>query len=161
MNFSSGKTMEKGDAEGVSTASRPFRFAIAGFVKNEARYILEWLAFHHAIGVEHFVVFDNESTDDTREILNAYAGLVDIDVIDWPGLTNESPQIGAYNEFLRRYRHKLEFAAFLDADEFLVPCEGTVLHDFLDEIPELVSAIGFNQRVFGSAGEVYYKPDLF
>jgi len=160
MNFLPGNTVERGDALGVSTPARPYRFALVGIVKNEARYILEWLAFHHATGVEHFVVFDNESTDDTREILNAYAGLVDIDVIDWPLRANESPQITAYNEFLRRYKHKFEFAAFLDADEFLVPCEGTVLRDFLEEIPDNVGAIGFNQRVFGSGGEVYYKPDL-
>ena len=33
-------------------------------VKNEAFYIKEWIEFHRMIGVTHFYIYDNESSDD-------------------------------------------------------------------------------------------------
>ena len=49
------------------------RAHICAIVKDEGRYIREWLAYHNAIGFEHFYIYDNESTDDTRQALEAAA----------------------------------------------------------------------------------------
>jgi len=146
---------------GANAADAPKnKFALVAIVKNEARYLLEWLAFYDCIGVEHFVIFDNQSTDDTRHVLESYAQLADLEIIDWPTEEGLSPQIAAYNYFLKNYREKFEFAAFFDADEFLVPAPGLDFKDFLNRIPGSLGAIGFNQRVFGSGGALHYSPDL-
>ncbi len=160
MNYLSPPGAEYEAIEEADPGKPTKQFALVAIVKNEARYLLEWLAFYDCIGVKHFVIFDNESTDDTRKILDLYAELVDIDIILWPTLKGASPQISAYNYFLENYRATFEFAAFFDSDEFLVPLNGVDFTDFLNSIPNSVGGIAFNQRVFGSSGEVKYKTEL-
>ncbi len=41
------------------------RTAIVTTMKNEGPFILEWLAYHQAIGVENFLVYTNDCTDGT------------------------------------------------------------------------------------------------
>ena len=51
--------------------------------KNEALYIKEWLDFHIKQGVTNFIIYDNGSTDNFREVLRLYidAGIVIYDII--------------------------------------------------------------------------------
>ena len=55
-----------------------YDLAIFAVMKNEAPYVKEWLDYHLAAGVEHFYIFDNESSDNLKEILQPYidAGIV-------------------------------------------------------------------------------------
>ena len=46
-----------------------FYLTISAIMKNEGPYLKEWLEFHHMVGVEHFFLYDNNSDDKTREIL--------------------------------------------------------------------------------------------
>ncbi|MFO1028949.1 MAG: glycosyltransferase family 2 protein [Acetobacteraceae bacterium] len=39
------------------------RLAICAIFKNEASYLLEWIAYPRAIGFDHIVLYDNASTD--------------------------------------------------------------------------------------------------
>ncbi|HSF92434.1 MAG TPA: glycosyltransferase family 2 protein, partial [Paracoccaceae bacterium] len=51
---------------------------ILATMKNEAPFILEWVAYHQIIGFDKFVIFSNDSTDGTTEILDALdrAGII-------------------------------------------------------------------------------------
>ena len=46
-----------------------FYFSISSTMKNEGQYLEEWIEFHRLVGCEHFILYDNDSTDDTVEIL--------------------------------------------------------------------------------------------
>jgi hypothetical protein len=39
-------------------------------IKNESKYIVEWIEYHRQIGVDHFVIFDNDSSDEIKSIIN-------------------------------------------------------------------------------------------
>lgn len=54
--------------------------------KDTGRYLPEWIAYHWAIGVDEFAVFDDESIDDTREVLLLYNTI--LLVILLPYITN-------------------------------------------------------------------------
>ena len=47
-------------------------------VKDEAPYLLEWIAHHRAAGVTDFLVFSNDCSDNTQQILKVLqmAGIV-------------------------------------------------------------------------------------
>ena len=45
------------------------RVGIAAIVKNEARYLLEWIAFHRVVGIHKLFIADNGGDDDTSELL--------------------------------------------------------------------------------------------
>ncbi|PZQ99975.1 MAG: glycosyl transferase family 2 [Cereibacter sphaeroides] len=51
-----------------NTAAR--RTAIVTTMKNEGPFILEWLAYHRAIGVSDFLIYTNDCTDGTDLLLN-------------------------------------------------------------------------------------------
>jgi hypothetical protein len=50
--------------------ARGNRTGIVTCMKNEGPFILEWLAYHRAIGVEEFLVYTNDCTDGTDELLD-------------------------------------------------------------------------------------------
>lgn|GEM_PF-658115 len=129
--------------------------AIAAIFKNEAPYILEWVAYHRAIGVERFYIADNNSDDGTTDILASLARAGIIVHIPFPHVAGQPPQLPAYAEIMRRHRSEADWFAFIDADEFI----------FLDndhsDLPgvvatlalrENVGAIVLNWAIYGSSG---------
>jgi len=53
----------------AATAAAAGRTAIVTTMKNEGPFILEWLAYHRAIGVDDFLVYTNDCTDGTDRLL--------------------------------------------------------------------------------------------
>ena len=45
-------------------------------IKNEGKYIEEWMDHYISEGVEHFYIIDNGSTDNTLELLKKYEDLI-------------------------------------------------------------------------------------
>jgi len=45
------------------------KVAICAIVKDERRYLAEWIAYHSVIGFDHFFLYDNGSSDTTLAIL--------------------------------------------------------------------------------------------
>jgi Glycosyltransferase family 92 len=141
-----------------------YTLSICAIVRNEARYILEWIAFHKAIGVDHFYIYDNQSTDDTTDILLRLeaAGLVTL--TSWPDSTPAvvesglGPQVPAYNDFLK-YRDQTEWVGYIDVDEFLVLRDVDNVQEWLSHYDDC-AAVGINWRIFGSSGYEHYADEL-
>ena len=49
-----------------------YRLSLCLIFKNEAPFLKEWLDFHFMLGVEHFYMYNNNSTDNFREIIQPY-----------------------------------------------------------------------------------------
>ena len=71
--------------------------------KNEATYIKEWLDFHIKQGVSHFLIYDNESTDNFREVLRPYIGAGQV---TYHFIKGKRRQVDAYNMALHDFTHK-------------------------------------------------------
>lgn len=85
--------------------------------RNEAWRLPFWLAYHRWIGVDHFVVFDNQSTDATEDLL---AGCDDVTLINASG---EFRGPRGYREWIRivlRSSPPGRWHLILDADELFV-----------------------------------------
>lgn len=101
---------------------------IAAIVRNEARHIGEWAAFHHAAGVGRFFVYDNGSTDGTRAALAAALPPEALTVVPWDQVFRDARmgreihnQVLAYAHAARNFGAGLRWLAFIDVDEFLIP----------------------------------------
>ncbi|MBQ3442569.1 MAG: glycosyltransferase family 92 protein [Selenomonadaceae bacterium] len=49
-----------------------YDLAVVAIFKDEARYLREWLDYHLAAGVEHFYLYNNDSSDDYATVLAPY-----------------------------------------------------------------------------------------
>ena len=98
-------------------------------IRDEGPYLDEWLAYHHALGVDHFFIYDNGSTDDLHAVIEPWVNHGLVTLVHWP---IPGGQIDAYSHALRFYGPSVAWLAFFDVDEFVVP-----LVD--DEIPAVLA----------------------
>ncbi|CAM4095761.1 glycosyltransferase family 2 protein [Bordetella tumulicola] len=139
------------------------KLSIAAIVKNEADSLLEWIAFHRVIGVQSFFIADNDSSDGTSEILEALAEHGIVHRMRFPTPEAGNAQMPAYAALLAYACGKCDVLAFIDADEYLLPMDGsTSLLPLIDQLfvsPD-VSAVGLNWANFGSGGALFAEDGL-
>lgn len=126
---------------------------IVGCMKNEAPYILEWVAYHRAIGVDKFLIYTNGCEDGTDEILDRLQemGVVEHRLNDnWRG---NSPQQFALNQSLDEPVIKAaEWIIHIDVDEFINVRTGNgTLDDLFAAVPDATN-IAMTWRLFGHNG---------
>jgi hypothetical protein len=126
-------------------------FAICAVMKNEARYVAEWIEFHAAVGCSKFFLYDNESTDETRAVVEPYVRSGLVELTSWP---RQPGQLTAYAHALdQRFRRRdAGWVAFIDLDEFLVP-EGSSVLEALEPFSDC-AAVAVHWLVFGSSGHI-------
>lgn len=101
---------------------------ICGIFKDEADDLLEWIAYHIAIGFDHIVLYDNGSTDGGAQRVSSSPLAQFVTFIDWPPLPGQLP---AYTHFCEHLSGAFEWAAFTDIDEFIHPLEGLSIKEVL------------------------------
>ena len=127
---------------------------ICAIAKNESLYVREWILFHEIVGVDHFTIYNNNSTDSMVEVLQPFVDRGLVDLVDWP-MPNPS-QPPAYQHYIHSHRGPW-WTAFLDCDEFLWSPAFATIEEALNTLPR--SAVGVNWLVFGSSGQVEYSPE--
>jgi len=127
-----------------------YYLAVTAIVRDERRYIEEWLDFHAGVGVEHFFLYDNGSIDGTFEFLSS-CDPQRVTVAPWPGIARQLP---AYEHCLAEYKDRARWIAFVDVDEFIVAPGG--LRELLEEY-EVHPALCAHWYVFGSSGHRQYE----
>ncbi|MCL2252823.1 MAG: glycosyltransferase [Lachnospiraceae bacterium] len=129
--------------------------AIVAIAKDEASYLAEWIEYHLLVGIEKFFVYDNDSTDNTADILAPYVKKGVVRRIIWPGIKQQYP---AYRDVVTRFRYESEWFAFIDIDEFIVPLSTATVTDFLRELSPNVAQLLIDWRSFNSSGHIT-KPE--
>ena len=129
--------------------------ALCGIVKDEIHAIVEWLAHYKALGFTDFLIYDNESTDGTGDVLRALDEAGELVHLDWPHEVGARPQRMAYEH--ARLHSDVDWLAFFDADEFLFLRADPDMESFLARFDADVSAIALNWTVFGSGGQERYR----
>ena len=134
--------------------------SICAIAKNEGPYLAEWAIYHRLLGFDSILVFDNDSTDDTREVLERLSAAGILVFRRFPARTDGRVQKMAYAEGLRLLRPGFQWVAFIDIDEFLyIPGFDNSLPKFLDAYAHL-DAIAINWSMFGSSRRKDQEPGL-
>jgi len=122
--------------------------AVCAIFRNEAPFLLEWIAYHSVVGFERFILYDNDSTDGGAELIRSSRFADRATVIRWP---QRPGQIKAYQHFIDCFTHDFAWVAFIDLDEFLLPLHGDSIVPLLREWNDF-SAVLVRWRCFGPSG---------
>ncbi len=139
------------------------RTCIVTTMKNEGPFILEWLAYHRAIGVDDFLIYTNDCTDGTDALLDALQarGLVqhrDNPFRATPGLRPQHAALQAAES--EPLVQSCGWAICMDVDEFINVKIGD------GTLPALYAAMGeanmiaLTWRLFGNA-DIHHYDDSF
>lgn len=133
--------------------------SVVAIFKNESTHLDEWLAFCVSEGVEHVLLYDHSSTDDSKEVLQAWIDAGIVELIDWPVAWKEEAQTKAYLHALGRLRGRTKWAAFIDIDEFLFSPTGEALPTALRQY-EGHAGVVVNWQCYGTSGHEKRPPGL-
>ena len=130
-----------------------FQLAALCIVKDEEMVLTEWLEHYLWQGVEHFYMIDNESTDNTKGVLEPY---INKGIVTYIYATGRA-QVNHYNEAFNTYIRNTDVCEWLmicDADEFIyntTPRKN--IRSYIEELPDTtVNAIECPWKMFGSSG---------
>lgn len=148
---------------------KKYFLTIAAIFKNEAPFFKEWLEYHHMVGVEHFYLYNNGSTDNFQEVLSPYIKNRMVTLIDWPDRPGKLPENAKYrwvhNIQLPAYEHAIQLSmketkwlALIDIDEFIVPKLSDTITPLLEQYEEF-PAIRLYWHVYGTSGVQELHPN--
>ncbi len=144
-----------------------FELAAACIIKNEARYVPEWIAYHMARGIQYFLFYDNQSTDDLAHAIAPFVAQGIARVIPWPNFVID-PEIrrqawheqnAAYTHAARALAGVAEWLICIDMDEFVATVDDRPIPRHLGDLPgrDLLTLYWVN---FGSSGHDSSQPGL-
>jgi hypothetical protein len=125
-----------------------YNLTVCAIAKNEGAYFEEWIQWHKKMGVEKFYIYDNESDDNTKEVLAAH---IESGLVEYKYFPGKKRQLPAYDHCLDNHRFDAHWIAIIDLDEFIVPQKDKTITEFLKRF-EKFSAVEINWLVYGSGG---------
>lgn len=140
-------------AEAVGQESTGNRTVIVTTMKNEGPFILEWLAYHRAIGVEDFLIYTNDCTDGTDDMLALLQRHGIVQHRDNPYRTSDQkPQHAALAAAdAEPIVANADWAVCMDVDEFINIHAGDGTLTDLFAATQGANLISMTWRLFGNA----------
>lgn len=122
--------------------------SVCAIFKDEAPYLAEWLTFYELIGVDHFYLYDNGSTDRPDQVLKPWLDRGLVTLHPW---SHHPGQLRAYGHCLSRHWRQTRWLMFVDLDEFLFSPVDYHLPTVLERY-EHFPGVAANWVMFGSSG---------
>ncbi|PIB24376.1 hypothetical protein BFP76_03955 [Amylibacter kogurei] len=132
-------------------------------IKDEAPYIIDWVAHYRALGFDHIVIFQNDSVDGSNNLCSA---LQDAGFIDYYDNTNPEHAPKDIQHFPAQRRAygwgqlldkvaQSDYMFLADIDEYLELSVDDTFSDLMARVehPDIIS---FAWRMFGSAGQTSF-----
>ena len=134
---------------------------LCAIVKNENKYLNEWVEYYHGLGFDDILLYDNNDINgETIDLQYDYVSIIDyrgkhISRND-DGFTMDDQEI-VYNDCYFNHSSGYDWVAFFDIDEFLTLDNGLKINEFLSQnIFSGTDAIQINWEVYGDDGNVRY-----
>ena len=138
---------------GKKIKKKKYYISICAIFKNEAPYMKEWIEYYLLIGIDHFYLYNNNSEDDYKSILQPYIDKGLVTLTEWPDIPG---QISAYKNWYENYRYETNWCTFIDLDEFICPLKDLNLKEWMKRHNKYpVYAIYW--KMFGTSGII--EPD--
>ncbi|KAK7395730.1 hypothetical protein VNO78_16297 [Psophocarpus tetragonolobus] len=90
---------------------------ICTMLRNQARFMKEWVMYHTKIGVQRWFIYDNNSDDDLENVISFLKSVgYNISQHLWPWVKTQE---AGFAHCALRARASCEWVGFIDVDEFL------------------------------------------
>lgn len=122
------------------------KMAICTMINNEARYIQEWIEYHHVVlKVDHFYIYNDGSSDNIEEVLRPYVTKGIVSLFYWnnnrtvrEGSVYKDPSYTLNQRYciadcIFNHQQETEWIGVWDVDEFLY------LNEEYSDFPDFVS----------------------
>lgn len=144
---------------GGSLLAYTYKLSICAIFQDEAPYMKEWIDYHRYMGVEHFWLYNNNSKDNYKEVLQPYIDQNIVELIDWPSKDpNEDfdhyclvTQSSAYTHAIKKARYKSKWLAIIDLDEFIFPIADLSIIDCLEKRFYHSAGVCVNWQCYGTS----------
>src|SRR5262245_1841043 len=130
-----------------------YYLSICAIFRDEAENLAEWLEFHRLVGVEHFYLYNNLSSDSYADVLSSYLAEGLVTLADWTQPFAQGGQDASYQHCLKEYGSQSRWIAILDIDEFLFSPTFNTLPRVLRQYEQYPGVV-VNWQVFGSSGHM-------
>lgn len=125
--------------------------SICSIFKNEAPYLKEWIEFHLIVGINHFYMYNNNSSDDFNLILKPYIERGIVTLIDWP---KNQAQMECYKDCINNYKNETKWLGFIDIDEFVTPIKYDNVYEFLKPFEKNRGSVLIYWKMFTTSGKI-------
>lgn len=130
-----------------------YQLSIISIFKNESHILEEWLQYYISVGVEHFYLVDNNSSDHYQSIISKYISYITLLVE-----SRSACQLMVYNELLLPLvKQTSHWILVVDLDEFVYNPDGYQLIKKLNNYQN-VGGVSSPWIFFGSSGHIN-QPD--
>lgn len=103
------------------------------WVKDEARYIPEYIEFHLLQGFDHFIFYDNGSTDNLLEIIKPYLDLNIVEIRKYPPGLDRAKNMWLSEQCCATEKGRSKWIHFHSIDERIFCPDGKLITQFLKD----------------------------
>ncbi|MBQ3414574.1 MAG: glycosyltransferase family 2 protein [Clostridia bacterium] len=127
--------------------------AIFTNIKDEHRYLEEWLEYHIRMGFNKFILFEDAGSRSHLDIINKYSKVTNIDFYDniLKADSVELKDITCFNYILENY-NDIDWIIKLDPDEYLVLDNNMTIDDLLYNVNDDVNQITYLWKLYNACG---------
>lgn len=130
---------------------KKYNVSVCAIFKNEAPYLKEWIEFNKLVGIEHFYMYNNNSEDNFREVLQPYINKGLVTLVEWP---YNQMQMEAYKDGISKFASETKWMGFIDIDEFIIPKSTDNIYEFLKPFEKNRGAVNIYWKLYGTSGKV-------
>ena len=136
---------------------------ISTIVKNEDKYIKQWIDFHLHIGITRFIIYDNSTNNTLPSLLKSYIDAKQVVLIHWNvpymlPISGISGQTTQQNHSIYAFSES-KYIGLLDIDEYVNMQKHENIHDFFENT---IVKYNINTSTIGSLvvlNKFFYNPD--
>lgn len=131
---------------------------IAACMKDEAPYVVEWIAYHRAVGFDTFLIYTNNCSDGTDALLDRLDALGVVHHRRNDHWSGNSPQQFALDAAVEDpVLTAADWIAHIDVDEFVnIRCGNGTLDDLFARVPDATN-VAMTWRLFGHNGVTRFE----
>lgn len=125
---------------------------VCTMVRNQARFLREWVMYHSRVGVQRWLIYDNNSEDKIEQVVNSLSrSNYNITLHPWPWVKTQE---AGFAHCALRARAECEWVGFIDVDEFFYFPNDLTIKDVLKNYTNQpwVGELRTNCHNFGPSG---------